>query len=77
MEIKFIANKVSCEINKEEDYYLSGFSDNGDEPDQYVIIQRAMNFDIQDVESGMNTYYFEYMNNPEQTQCSSGLSNIH
>jgi hypothetical protein len=62
MEIKFIANKVTCEINKEEDYYLLGFSDNGDEPDQYVVLQRAINFDEQDVELGMNTYYFEYSN---------------
>jgi hypothetical protein len=61
MELKFVANKVTCEINTEEDYYLVGFSDNGDEPDQYVILQRAINFDEQDVKLGMNTYYFEYL----------------
>ena len=60
MEIKFIANKITCEINTDENYYMIGFSDNGDEPNQYVILQRAIIFDEQDIELGMNTYYFEY-----------------
>lgn len=60
MELKFIANKVTSEINNEDEYYLIGFSDNGDEPNQYVILEKAMTFDEQDVELEMNTYYFEY-----------------
>lgn len=60
MELKFIANKVMSETNKEEDYYLIGFSDDKDEPDQYVILEKAITFDEQDAELGMDTYYFEY-----------------
>ena len=60
MEIKFEANKITYETNVEENYYMIGFSDNGDEPNQYVILQRAITFDEQDIELGMNTYYFEY-----------------
>jgi hypothetical protein len=61
MKVNFIADKVTYEINTEEDYYMIGFSDNGDEPDQYVILQRAIVFDKQDIELGINTYYFEYL----------------
>jgi hypothetical protein len=60
MKVKFIADKITYEINTEEDYYMIGFSDNGDTPDQYIILQRALIFDTQDIELGMNTYYFEY-----------------
>lgn len=60
MENVFIADKVTCEVNMEENYYLIGFSDNGDNPDKYVVLQRAFSFEEQDVELGMNTYYFEY-----------------
>ena len=60
MKVNFLADKITYEINTEENYYMIGFSDNGDEPEQYVILQRAITFDIQDVELGMNTYYLEY-----------------
>jgi hypothetical protein len=60
MTVKFIADKIAYEINSEEDYYMAGFSDNGDDPEQYVILQRAITFDKQDIKLGMNTYYFEY-----------------
>jgi hypothetical protein len=60
MKVKFLADKITYEINTDEDYYMIGFSDNGDEPDQYVILQRAIVFDEQDIELGMDTYYFEY-----------------
>ena len=58
--MKFVANKITYEINTDDGYYLIGFSDNSDTPNQYVIIQRAIEFDEQDVALGMNTYYFEY-----------------
>lgn len=60
MKIKFTAKKITYEINKEESYYMVGFLDNDDEPDQYVILQRAITFDDQDIKLGMNTYYFEF-----------------
>jgi hypothetical protein len=59
-DIKFYADKITYEINTEENYYMISFSDNGDEPVQYVILQRAIIFDEQDIELEMNTYYFEY-----------------
>jgi hypothetical protein len=60
MDSKFTANKVTCEINTEEGYYLAGFSDNGEDPDQYVILQQAISFDEQDAGLEMDTCYFEY-----------------
>ena len=60
MKVNFWADKITYEINTEENYYMIGFSDNGDEPEQYVILQRAITFDAQDIELGMNNYYFEY-----------------
>jgi len=60
MEVKFSADKITYGIHQEENYYMIGFSDNGDEPDQYVMVQRAVSFDEQDIELGMNSYYFEY-----------------
>ncbi len=60
MKIEFVANTITYETNEEENYYMIGFSDNGDEPEQYVIVQRAITFNKQDIELGMNSYYFEY-----------------
>jgi len=60
MKIKFKANKITNETDIEENDYMIGFFNNGDEPDKYVILQRAITFDEQDIELGMNTYYFEY-----------------
>jgi hypothetical protein len=60
MKIKFIANKITYEINTEGNYYMIGFSDNSDEPEQYVVVQRAITFDKQDIELGMDSYHFEY-----------------
>lgn len=60
MKIDFIADKVTFEINEDDNFYMIGFSDNGDDPEQYVIVQRAILFDEQDIELGMGSYYFEY-----------------
>ena len=60
MKVEFEANTITYETNVEEECYMIGFSDNGDDPDEYVIIERAITFDKQDIELGMNTYYFEY-----------------
>ena len=61
MKIKFTANKIAYESNVGENYNMIGFSDNGDDPNQYVIIQKAIAFDPQDIELGMDSYYFEYI----------------
>ena len=45
MEINFEADKITYEIYLEEGYYMIGFSDNGDEPNQYVILQKSIDFD--------------------------------
>jgi len=73
MELKFKADKITYETSIEEGYYMIGFSDNGDEPNQYVILQKSMNFDEQDVELGLNTYYFEYsdQSNSEYDICKN------
>ena len=49
MKIKFTANKIAYESNVGENYNMIGFSDNGDDPNQYVIIQKAIAFDPQDI----------------------------
>ena len=73
MELKFKVDKITYETSIEEGYYMIGFSDNGDEPNQYVILQKSMNFDEQDVELGLNTYYFEYsdQSNSEYDICKN------
>jgi hypothetical protein len=60
MEIKFNSDKITYEFCSEEGYYVIGFSDNDDEPNQYVILQKSIVFGEQDIELGLNTYYFEY-----------------
>jgi len=73
-KIKFIADKVTYETNFEEGYHMVGFSDNGDNPNQYIILQRFMKFDAQDIKLGMNSYYFEYL---DQSNSGYGVcSNI-
>jgi len=73
MEINFEADKITYEIYLEEGYYMIGFSDNGDEPNQYVILQKSIDFDKQDIELGLNTYYFEYsdQSNSEYDICKN------
>jgi len=71
MEVNFKADKITCETHLEEGYYMIGFSDNGDEPNQYVILQKSIDFDEQDIELGLNSYYFEYsdQSNSEYDVC--------
>ena len=58
MEIEFYANLITYERGDES--FLIGFSDNGDEPDEYLVLERSYEFYSQDIELGMNTYYFEF-----------------
>ena len=59
MEINFIANEIVYEVT-EYNSYLVGFADDKNEPKEYVIVERALEFDEQDIKLGMDSYYFEY-----------------
>lgn len=69
MEIKFIANDIVYEVT-EDNSYLIGFADDKNEPNEYVIIERALEFDEQDIKLGMDSYYFEYS---DQSNSGYGL----
>ena len=69
MEINFIANDVVYELTVDNSY-LIGFADNKNEPNEYVIIERALEFDEQDIKLGMDSYYFEYS---DQSNSGYGL----
>lgn len=45
--------------SKEDDYYMAGFADSKDETDKYIILQKAFEFDEQDIRSGMDGEYIE------------------
>lgn len=69
MEINFIANEIVYEVT-EYNSYLVGFSDDKNEPKEYVIVERALEFDEQDIKLGMDSYYFEYS---DQSNSGYGL----
>lgn len=69
MEIKFIANDIVYEVT-EDNSYLIGFADDKNEPNEYVIIERALEFDEQDIKLGMDSYYSEYS---DQSNSGYGL----
>lgn len=69
MEINFIANDVIYEVTVDNSY-LIGFADNKNEPNEYVIIERALESDEQDIKLGMDSYYFEYS---DQSNSGYGL----
>lgn len=69
MEIKFIANDIVYEVT-EDNSYLIGFADDKNEPNEYVIIERALEFDEQDIKLGMDSYYFEHS---DQSNSGYGL----
>ncbi|QTO24684.1 MULTISPECIES: Imm10 family immunity protein [unclassified Bacteroides] len=69
MEINFIANDVVYEVTVDNSY-LIGFADNKNEPNEYVIVERALEFDEQDIKLGMDSYYFEYS---DQSNSGYGL----
>lgn len=59
MEINVIANDIVYEVT-EDNSFLIGFADDKNEPNEYVIVERALEFDEQDIKLGMDSYYFEY-----------------
>ena len=69
MEINFIANEIVYEVT-EYNSYLVGFADDKNEPKEYVIAERALEFDEQDIKLGMDSYYFEYS---DQSNSGYGL----
>lgn len=69
MEIRFTANDIIHQIS-DENSFLIGFADDSNEPNEYVIAERAFEFDEQDIELGMDTYYFEYA---DQSNSGYGL----
>ena len=69
MEINFIANEIVYEVS-EYNSYLVGFADDKNEPKEYVIVERALEFDEQDIKLGMDSYYFEYS---DQSNSGYGL----
>lgn len=69
MEINFIANEIVYEVT-EYNSYLVGFADDKNEPKEYVIVERALEFDEQDIKLGMDSYYFEYS---DQSDSGYGL----
>ena len=54
MEINFIANDIVYEVT-EDNSYLVGFADDKNEPKEYVIVERALEFDEQDIKLGMDS----------------------
>lgn len=69
MEINFIANEIVYEVT-EYNSYLVGFADDKNEPKEYVIVERALEFDEQNIKLGMDSYYFEYS---DQSNSGYGL----
>ena len=69
MEINFIANEIVYEVT-EYNSYLVGFADDKNEPKEYVIVERALEFDEQDIKLGIDSYYFEYS---DQSNSGYGL----
>ena len=59
MKINFIANDIVYEVT-EDNSFLIGFADDKNETNEYVIVERALEFDEQDIKLGMDSYYFEY-----------------
>jgi hypothetical protein len=68
MEEDFFAKLITCE--KGDESITIGFSDNGDDPDNYIILEKSLEIDEQDVDTGMDTYYFEYNGTSDYGVCN-------
>lgn len=69
MEIRFTAHDIIYQMS-DDNSFLIGFADDGTDPTEYVIVEKAFEFDEQDIELGMDTYYFEYA---DQSNSGYGL----
>ncbi|ENX58598.1 MULTISPECIES: Imm10 family immunity protein [Acinetobacter] len=57
MKLEFIANDVNYFF--EDGIHILGFADNANEPQEYVIFERSIEFDEQDRKLGQDTYFVE------------------
>lgn len=70
MTICFDAGCVA--IMDEEDAWLVGFSDQAESPVRYLLLQRAHEFDPQDIQFGMATYHVE--RDDQSLSCYGGIA---
>ncbi len=61
-KVKFEANYIMFEINKDEEYRMIAIADDEFNQENYVVFQKAFEFDEHDEELGMDGYYFEVNN---------------
>jgi len=59
-------------ILDEEDAWLVGFSDKEESPARYLLLQRAYEFDPQDIQFGMATYHVE--RDDQSLSCYGGIA---
>ncbi len=61
MNIAFHANAVAV-VEPDDEFFLVGFADEKFETQQYLMLQRAFEDDVddQDIELGMDTYHLEW-----------------
>lgn len=59
MTIKFKATHCYVEKNREENALVLGLSNGKFKHDNYILFQRALEFDDADIELRMNSYFFE------------------
>lgn len=57
--MNFIAKKVITEINKEDDFYMVGLSDDAFDPKDYVLFQKSINPDKISIKQNTSGVYFE------------------
>lgn len=67
----FQAKSVTA-ADSDGEFLLVGFADREADAEVYLMIQRALEFDAQDVEHGMDTYYVEWSG--QQCACYGGIS---
>ncbi|MCS3746269.1 hypothetical protein FHY18_001830 [Xanthomonas arboricola] len=67
----FQANIVTT-ANTDGGFLLVGFADREADAEVYLVLQRGLDLDGQDVEHGMDTYYVEWSG--QQYACYGGIS---
>ncbi len=56
----FEVKSINVSTNQDDGYKMIAIADQEENIENYIILQRALHFDEQDVELGMDSYYFEY-----------------
>ena len=62
--VSFEAGICTLDENIEDEYHMVAFADKESYPENYVLLQRAFEFDEHDLECGLDGPYCE-VNNPE------------